>query len=551
MTTISIHFTIAYLLTGFLLIGLSFFVFLQDIKNQLNKNFAFYSFSIGFWCLISSLLTSTDSYAIALLSDKICFIGVILIPLTFFNFITTYLDRKDKRKYIKKTLIFFTILFLIIDIFNINFIAGLSPRKGLKYFTDPGFFYYVYVIYFSIICAYCIFLIFQSLISKNCKKNDKKQLLYFLIASVIGYGGGILNYSLTFKLIPTEIAIVGHYTIAIYTLIIAFLIFRHDFLKINLILKKTLVYSTLISSFTIVYFLFIYLIEMLFREVVGLRSVPMTLITFTTFAILFIPFKNKIQMFFDKHFFHGSIEQIDAENIRLREELHKSERLKAVATLAAGMAHEIKNPLTSIKTFTEFIDKKKDDPDFINKFKEIVGPEVDRINHIVKQLLEFSKPSELELKDTNINNLLNETLELLNNQFISRNIKIEKHLNDLPTIKTDPNQIKQVFLNLLLNAIEAINTNGTITVSTKAINSSTTYDIPHTTYEPVVNISISDTGCGINKADIPRLFDPFYTNKDSGTGLGLSVVHGIIDKHHGKIEVNSEINKGTEFRISL
>jgi len=118
-------------------------------------------------------------------------------------------------------------------------------------------------------------------------------------------------------------------------------------------------------------------------------------------------------------------------------------------------------------------------------------------------------------------------------------------------------------LNLLLNAIDAINTNGTITVSTKPVNSSTTYDIPHTTYgsstydiphttyEPVVNISIKDTGCGIAKADIPRLFDPFYTSKNSGTGLGLSVVHGIIEKHNGKIEVKSELNKGTEFIINL
>ncbi|MFC1549182.1 nitrogen regulation protein NR(II), partial [Candidatus Omnitrophota bacterium] len=227
------------------------------------------------------------------------------------------------------------------------------------------------------------------------------------------------------------------------------------------------------------------------------------------------------------------------ENIKLREEIQKSEKLKAVATLAAGMAHEIKNPLTSIKTFTEYLPQKYNDPDFIEKFNKIVGGEVDRINHIVRQLLEFSRPGKLHAKETNTNKLLDETLSLLNNDFLKYGIKITRNYSRIPAITSDSAQIKQVFLNLFLNAIDSMKNGGSISVRTKQVN----YD--------TISVEIEDAGEGIAKDDIDLIFDPFFSRKDGGTGLGLSVVLGIIKKHGGKINIKSTLGKGTTFTISL
>ena len=279
----------------------------------------------------------------------------------------------------------------------------------------------------------------------------------------------------------------------------------------------------------------VYVAEKVFSVFAGYHSIPLAIATIAIFSIMFIPLKNKIQRIIDKYFFRGSIDQIDEENIKLRDELQKTEKLKAVATLAAGMAHEIKNPLTAIKTFTEYLDKKKDDPEFMEKYKKIVGGEVDRINYIVKQLLEFSKPSELNLKETNINELLDQTLDLLNNDFLKNNIKIEKNYASLPSIKIDPAQMKQVFLNLFLNAVEVMPSGGTLTVSTG----------------PPCSVRITDTGPGISREDLKHIFDPFFTNKDSGTGLGLSIVHSIIKKHKGKINIKSAPGTGTSLEIKL
>ena len=316
-------------------------------------------------------------------------------------------------------------------------------------------------------------------------------------------------------------------------------IVKHNLLDINIVMRKGLIYSLLISVITMLYVISALLIENLFRGMVGYKSLPLTIFAITLLVLLFQPLKNYIQRIIDKFFFHGSIDQIDEENIKLREELQKAEKLKAVATLAAGMAHEIKNPLTSIKTFTEYISKKKTDPEFLEKFQKIVSGEVNRINYIVKQLLEFSKPSDLRLKETSIDSLLNETLDLLNNDFLKHNIKIEKCYSPLPSIKVDPSQMKQVFLNLLLNAIDSMETGGVITATIKPGKNNN------------IIIKIRDSGKGIKKEDLKHIFDPFFSKKNGGTGLGLSVVYGIIEKHGGKISVEGVPGHGTSFQINL
>jgi signal transduction histidine kinase len=219
--------------------------------------------------------------------------------------------------------------------------------------------------------------------------------------------------------------------------------------------------------------------------------------------------------------------------------LAKSEREGAWREMARQVAHEIKNPLTSIKTFAEYLPKKYDDPGFREKFSRIVVDEVDRVNNIVKQLLEFSKPKELELRSESITGILDDTLGLLNNNLIQNKIEVVKNYKDSPVLPVDKNQLKQAFLNLFLNSIQAMPNGGTLTVS--VLLSSDLCSL----------ITISDTGSGIPKDQLDHVFDPFFSTKEGGTGLGLSIVHGIITKHGGKISVESIAELHTTFTIAL
>lgn len=223
---------------------------------------------------------------------------------------------------------------------------------------------------------------------------------------------------------------------------------------------------------------------------------------------------------------------------RFEEESRQTEKLKAVATFAAGMAHEVKNPLSSIKTFAEYLPQKYDDPDFREKFARIVGQEVGKINELVQQLLDFAKPREPQKQPVRASRLIDETVEFLQGSLVNKHVTIVRAYSKQDEVWVDPGQMKQVFLNLLMNSVQAMERPGCITISTVAENGH-------------LEVAVADTGRGIPKGDLPRVFDPFYTTKPDGTGLGLSVVHSIIQEHGGRVIIDSGIGRGTTVRIQL
>lgn len=229
--------------------------------------------------------------------------------------------------------------------------------------------------------------------------------------------------------------------------------------------------------------------------------------------------------------------RLHEENQRLRQEVLKQDRMKAIATLAAGMAHEIKNPLTVIKTFTEYLPQKYMEKGFIDKFVSLVKPQVERIHYFVKHLLRFAKLPAPTFAPSNIRQLLDDTLEVLNRDFVKHGIKVDTRFHDnTVAIFADPAQLKQAFLNLFLNSVDAMPQGGRLAVSTEP-------------KDEFVEINVQDTGCGIQKVDLNRIFDPFYTTKQNGTGLGLTIIHNILDQHNTKLNVDSEPGKGTTFRV--
>lgn len=242
---------------------------------------------------------------------------------------------------------------------------------------------------------------------------------------------------------------------------------------------------------------------------------------------------------------------VAVENARLYEDLKKSksyirraDRLASLGTLTAGLAHEIRNPLVAIKTLTQLLPERLDDEEFRNHFLSIASGEVDRISSLLNELLEFARPSDPKLEFEDINSILDGMVLLISTESKKKQIQIIKQYDpELPRIKVDREQIKQVFLNILLNAVEATPENGEIRIKTRSFKKPGG--------EPYVQIEFTDTGCGIPSEYLEEIFNPFFTTKTTGSGLGLSISNQIVQDHRGYIEVESEERKGTSFYVNL
>jgi signal transduction histidine kinase len=227
--------------------------------------------------------------------------------------------------------------------------------------------------------------------------------------------------------------------------------------------------------------------------------------------------------------------------LEAQKKLYQADKLATVGALAAGLAHEIKNPIAAIKGFSQVIGKavEENDAEAIKDFKDVVPRQLDRINEIVEKLLTLSRPPKLEKKKIDINVLLNEIVRLVEKQALKQRVEIVKSFEDLPQTLADPEQLTQAFLNLILNAIQSMPDGGQIEIRTKFMGTDR------------IVVEIIDNGMGIPKEKRSKIFDPFYTTKAGGSGLGLSVTQKIIIDHHGKIEVDSEVGKGTAFTVVL
>ncbi len=227
-----------------------------------------------------------------------------------------------------------------------------------------------------------------------------------------------------------------------------------------------------------------------------------------------------------------------AELMSEKEKVAHSEKLASIGRLTAGIAHEIGNPLTSIFSFVQILREMEED-EFKKESLETIYFHINRISEILKQLSGFSKMPVEELKRYHINELIETSINLIQYDKRAKNVSIIKKLSpSLPKVIIDGNQLSQVFINLTLNAIDAMPNGGTLTVRSTE------------TWGNIV-IQFEDTGIGIPKEELPKIFDPFYTTKEKGTGLGLAVSYNIIKKMNGTMTVESEVGKGSIFTITI
>lgn len=244
---------------------------------------------------------------------------------------------------------------------------------------------------------------------------------------------------------------------------------------------------------------------------------------------------------------HASLYEIQSDRLK---RMYRTDRLALLGELAAGAAHEIRNPLTSIRSTIQYLSRDFDPATEKGEMMNELLSETERINKIVQGLLSFARPSSLNTTEMELRNLINEALILLKRTLHKHQIEVQfEYFTDNTIIQADYEQLKQVCLNILLNAIEAMKENEESRPRTLIISIEKGSAIDARTH--YLLLSFEDTGRGIDEKDIENVFNPFFTTKEEGTGLGLAICYGIINRHQGEIEVHSTPGRGTCFTIKL
>ncbi len=225
--------------------------------------------------------------------------------------------------------------------------------------------------------------------------------------------------------------------------------------------------------------------------------------------------------------------------------IRRTDRLAVLGTLTASLAHEIRNPLVSIKTYFQLLPERYEDREFRERFQKVASNEVERLSRLVEDLLTFSRPSNPELRSVDLHSLISEVVTLLEPAALRKKVHFLCHFDTEggEEILCDPGQMRQVFLNILQNAFDSVDGEGTVFLRTRYDREAGDLGFVH--------VEIEDTGVGMCEEELGRLFTPFYTTKSSGTGLGLAISRQIVEEHLGSIAVESRPGEGTTFTLHL
>ena len=630
----SILITISCILLGII-------VFLRGKGRKDANILGIFCVLIAVWGLGCYKFSTTGSKVVPFIWLQVACIGITFTPVIYSHFVFTFLSLNRKR-----ILVCSYVLALVWSV--LNFFAS-ELRLGSFRFVFNQFYWYYWPIYknpifFIFYLFFYWLLLFYSFISllksyKNIHGFKRHQLEYLIVASIFGWLGPHVMFLINFGV---DVYPYSNFFVISTPFLWTYAIFRHHFLDIEVVIKKTLTFTGL---FTIVYavFAFFALFGQAFFEKFIIQNrwvsmipsvivVTLTLRPLESFLInvtdkylfqkkydyrellkifaadvltvldldkliklteeklagimkleycrmvvgdniginieaplelpIFVHNKSIGTLLLGKKKSDEDYNQDDLDilqplaktlgiaiaNARLVEELSKAQidaaqkdKMATVGTLAAGMAHEIRNPITTIRVFSEYAPDRLDEDEFRIKYRNVVTKEVDKIDHIIQTLIDFSGEEDIQqTSGISTYEAVEELISIISqNKDISGRIQLINNISpDSVKISVNKEELDEIILNLTQNAIHAISEKGIIKFSIEERDGN-------------VILEISDTGCGMSKETAKHIFDPFFTTRSKGFGLGLFVVKELVQRNKGEIEVESEIGKGTKFSLKF
>ncbi|NQU16629.1 MAG: hypothetical protein HQ564_01075 [Candidatus Saganbacteria bacterium] len=644
------YYYISSLTTIFLSIILAFFILAKGRKAS-NVLFCLYSLCVAGWsgAKFISWITILPQ---ALYWTRISIAIAVFIPVVYFHFSLLFTGRRN----ITVWRIYSLAAGLSLLSFSNAMVSGLKEFDGIKTII-PGILYIAFLLFFSALIAagFKNFLLGQ----KSGNPRLKNQLKYLLVASFIGFGGGMLVFASNLNL---NLEPIGYGFIPLYSLIAAYAIVKHRLLDINVVIRKGIVYSVSTLLITSIYFLGFSVFRDYISQFTRFNALLVNLIGILVFVLLFEPLRSKTQQIVDRTFYKDKIDREKAiiafssqvmgivefnelirfieknvmvvlklrlvtiytddrcsgnfmdselnelgkkhvdsfrlisetifvsekeillpilfkgellgvlhvkeklsgdsfslfeiellntflnqaasalknafllnEVIEHKQRLFNSSNLANLGTLSAGMAHEIKNPLAVIKGMSQILPEYIDDREFLTKFANMIPGQIDRINLAIEALLKIGKRSEIQKKETDINKLLKDICDFLRIPFKHKNISIQINFSVISPVMADYNMLYQAFFNIIQNAGQAMSGGGVIVLKTY----------------PEARVEITDSGSGIARDQMDKIFSPFVTSKEGGVGLGLFMVKKILEEHNATIDLESQIGLGSCFKVDF
>ncbi|MDI6731082.1 MAG: ATP-binding protein [Candidatus Margulisbacteria bacterium] len=517
---------------------LAVFIFSRGTNKVLNQTLALFCLAIGVWTLGQALGAMAAHKDLVLLFTRINVGAAVMVPAFYLHFVFSLLNLNEKHRKILYSVYTAAAIF-IISSFTPFFVKDVAPVFGLKYYPQAGWVYPFFTLY--------VVLVFMSGIGtlllgvKNAAGEQYKKLVYVFSASLIGFLGSLTLFLPVFHV---NFPILNPVLLPIVLIIMVYAIVRHQLLDITFIINQSLVYSALTFLFASFYVIAVVVANAYFSDF--LRSAPLLtpiLVVFVS-VMVFQPVKNRVQNGVDKLFFRGeyyylkTINDLSEENQKLFRYLLRADKLAALGTMAAGMAHEIRNPLAAMKGMAQVLPANLNDEEFMRDYIDIVPRQIDRINRIVENLLKAGKTTKLEAVQVDVNAIINEVLDFHAKLLQKQAINIDRQLSGRLLAYADPDQLQQVLANLVLNAVQAMPGGGNLTIISWQEGER-------------AGVKVIDTGVGIPADKLEKIFDPFFTMKEEGTGLGLFVAYRIMQEHGGTIEATSQLGKGCEFTLWL
>jgi hypothetical protein len=388
------------------------FLFWFGLAKKESAIWGIFCLVVGVWGLGGILVSFAKTYSDVVLYWQIAYLGIIFVPPAFYASIYILLNLKKTHQ--KQILRMALILACFFGLYNI-FFPGNFPGN----FRDIGdglmwpdwmqskelVWIFFYISFYILLLGYSFILLIQAFFeSHGSRKNQLRALLF---GSFISWIGAESNFLPNFRV---EVYPFANFLIVVYPFVFIYAIFKHQFMNIPIAIKRGLVYSVLAAVVTAFYLIFIITVGKIFQGIVGYQSFIINLAAIFIIALLFNPLRNRIQSFLDRRFFDGTLESLARDKEKLRQNLFHAEKLAYVGQLASSIVHEIRNPLTVLKTYIEFMPQKHNDPLYRAKFQDLLPKELERIERVVHNLLDLARPRQPNLHPVNLRALLNSTL---------------------------------------------------------------------------------------------------------------------------------------------